>query len=141
MDYTSLGNYVRERRQDIGLSQEQLAERVGGTYRQSDISRIERGHVSLPRLANLERLAASLDVPVGELLIAAGWFNEGRFTADPTGGDVPADLESAVNQIERELEAIQDMERELQQRTHDLQLAIRQLKSTVGTHQTLLVAD
>jgi len=141
MDYNSLGNYVRERRQDIGLSQEQLAERVGGTYRQSDISRIERGHVSLPRLANLERLAASLDVPVGELLIAAGWFNEGRFTSDTTGGDVPADLESAVNQIERELEAIQDMERELQQRTHDLQLAIRQLKSTVGTHQTLLVAD
>src|SRR5215203_2519679 len=106
--YTAIGNFVRERRQDLGLSQEQLAERVGGTYSQSDISRIERGHITLPRLSNLERLAASLDVPVGELLIAAGWFEEGHFVSGPgdTASGLPANLESAVSQIEAELNAI-----------------------------------
>ena len=143
MRSNSIGNFIRERRQDLGLSQEQLAERVGSTYSQSDISRIERGHITLPRLSNLERLAASLDVPVGELLIAAGWFQEGHFVSDPESANsgLPAGLESAVSQIEVELNAIQDMERQVQQRTDGLRLAIRNLKTTFGSHPTVLVAD
>src|SRR4028119_414126 len=73
--YTPLGTYVRERRQDLGLSQEQLSVRVSATYGQSDISRLERGHVELPRLETLIQLSGALEVPVGNLLIASGWFN------------------------------------------------------------------
>ena len=41
--------------------------------RQSDISRIERGKVGLPRRARLARIAAALELPLGELLARSGW--------------------------------------------------------------------
>lgn len=40
-----LGNVVRRRRTELGLSQTQLAERMRGDVQQADISRIERGHL------------------------------------------------------------------------------------------------
>jgi predicted transcriptional regulator len=40
---TTLGTYIRARRRHLGLSQEQLAERVGETYSQADISHLECG--------------------------------------------------------------------------------------------------
>lgn len=73
----SLGTYIRERRKILGMTQEQLAEQVGDGVRQSEISRLEHNHVSLPRRDRLECLAAALDVSIGELLIRTGWMEEG----------------------------------------------------------------
>lgn len=60
MEY-SLGRAIRERREEIGLTQEELANRVVScgdeTFRQSDVSRLESGRVQLPRLQRLEALA------------------------------------------------------------------------------------
>jgi transcriptional regulator with XRE-family HTH domain len=38
---TSLGAFIRERRHQLGLSQEELAERIGNTMRQAEVSRLE----------------------------------------------------------------------------------------------------
>lgn len=72
----SLADAVRRRRRELGLTQEQLAERISadGEYvRQSEISRIERGQVTLPRRERLERLARALEMTLGELLECSGW--------------------------------------------------------------------
>jgi transcriptional regulator with XRE-family HTH domain len=76
-DSASLGRFISERRQDLGLTQEQLAERVGENVRQSDISRLERDRISLPRRERLEQLAAALEVSLGDLLVRTGWLSSG----------------------------------------------------------------
>jgi signal transduction histidine kinase len=43
------------------------------TFRQSDVSRLERSKVGLPQRERLFHLAAVLDLSVGELLARAGW--------------------------------------------------------------------
>lgn len=73
----TFGRIIRERRIELGLTQEELAERVGDSVRQSDISRIERGYVSLPRRGRLEALAEALDLSPGYLLMQSGWMSEG----------------------------------------------------------------
>ncbi len=73
----TLGTFIRERRKQLGLTQEQLAERVADGVRQSEISRLEHDRVTLPRRDRREQLAAALDVSIGELLLRTGWMNEG----------------------------------------------------------------
>jgi transcriptional regulator with XRE-family HTH domain len=63
---------VRERRQDLGLTQEQLGRRVGEGVRQSEISRLEKGIVSMPHPDRLIALTRALEVPLGELLLHTG---------------------------------------------------------------------
>jgi transcriptional regulator with XRE-family HTH domain len=72
----SLGFVIQERRRALGMTQEELAERVGGNVRQSDISRLERGHVALPRRSRLDALARALDVTPGYLLMRSGWLED-----------------------------------------------------------------
>ncbi len=60
-----LGAQVREHRQMRGLTQSQLAERVG--VETETISRLERGS-ALPSLLKIEELAAALDVSVAALV-------------------------------------------------------------------------
>ncbi len=74
----TLGDFIRERRQDLGLTQEALAERVDDHLRQSDISRLERDEIALPRRERLEQLAKALEVSLGELLVRSGWMVEGE---------------------------------------------------------------
>jgi DNA-binding XRE family transcriptional regulator len=54
----TLANQLLVRRREMGLTQQQLAERSG--IQQADISRIERGDGN-PQLATMERLASALD--------------------------------------------------------------------------------
>jgi transcriptional regulator with XRE-family HTH domain len=69
-----LGNYIRERRQDLGLTQEELAARMGGTASQAEISRLERGTIHFPRRSRLDALAVALEVSLGTLLMESGWM-------------------------------------------------------------------
>src|SRR5215207_8184572 len=72
----SLGEAIRLRRLELGMSQEELAERIGPDVRQSDVSRLERGKILFPRLERLNQIAAALGMTIGALLIEAGWFTE-----------------------------------------------------------------
>ena len=74
MRRNGLGTYVRERRMEMGLTQEQLAERIGETTTQAEVSRLERGHIILPRRDRMEALAEALQVSLGSLLIHSGWL-------------------------------------------------------------------
>lgn len=73
----TLGAVIRERRRDLGMSQEVLARRVSelttSNMRQSDISRLERSGAALPRQQRLEGWAQALEVPLGDLLACSGW--------------------------------------------------------------------
>lgn len=72
----SLGDAIRLRRLELGISQEELAERIGPDVRQSDVSRLERGKILFPRLERLNQIATALGMSIGALLIEAGWFTD-----------------------------------------------------------------
>ncbi len=94
----TLGTFIRERRMELGLTQEELAERVSEGVRQSEISRLEHDRVTLPRRARLEQIAAALDVSMGDLMVRTGWMDEenrSSLSDDPSeqnglhSGDLP----------------------------------------------------
>ncbi len=59
------GTFVKNKRIELGLSQSQLAARVGNNYQ--NISRLERGEIS-PTLYWCSLLAEALDVQLDELI-------------------------------------------------------------------------
>jgi transcriptional regulator with XRE-family HTH domain len=142
MSGISLGNFVRERRQDLGLTQEQLAERVGYTVRQAEISRLERGRIALPRRDRLNHLAAALEVPISELLVASGWFEPQHVVSmESVPIDHQDDLRAVLAELQGELAAIQDLEQQVQTRTRQLHDALRRLGSALEPAAITLAAD
>jgi transcriptional regulator with XRE-family HTH domain len=77
----TLGAAIRARRTELGMTKEELADRVG--VRQAEVSRLERGRVALPRRPRLERIAAALGLATGELLARSGWAGADRALAEP----------------------------------------------------------
>ena len=77
MSDTDLSGRIRQRREQLGLSQEELAARMG--YRsKSSITKLEKGINDLPQ-SKLEELAAALDGGERfELLIIYGYPDGGR---------------------------------------------------------------
>jgi transcriptional regulator with XRE-family HTH domain len=61
----NLGPNLREARKNLGLSQEQVAERSG--VHATEVSRIEAGKRD-PRVSTVERLAAAVRLKPGQLL-------------------------------------------------------------------------
>jgi transcriptional regulator with XRE-family HTH domain len=59
-----IGAAIRKRRKELGLSQEQLAEKVGVSYQQ--IQRYENGN-SMLNVENMQRIAKILYLPVTSL--------------------------------------------------------------------------
>lgn len=96
----TLGKFIRQRRIELGMTQEELAERVGDNARQADISRIENDHVTLPRRARLSAIADALDVPVGALLARSGWEGAEAIRSDP-----PVSLSTGVVRLLEDVSA------------------------------------
>ena len=65
MDCTSVGSFIAELRKEKGLTQAELAERVGVTG--GAVSKWERG-LCYPDIETVVRLAEVLDLSVGEIL-------------------------------------------------------------------------
>lgn len=61
-----IGNGISKRRIELGLSQEELAERSG--LHRTYVSDVERGLRNLSILT-LDRLATALDIPLGALML------------------------------------------------------------------------
>jgi transcriptional regulator with XRE-family HTH domain len=72
-DLAGLGRFVRERRQTLGLTQQQLGDRLG--WVQERISLLEGGKYGTPSIAALAGLAEALEVPQAELLRSAGYLD------------------------------------------------------------------
>ena len=74
MNYSSyvksrFGLAIKQRRQEIGISQEVLAERAG--LHRTYIGDIERGARNLS-LENIEKLAKALEIPISDLFANYG---------------------------------------------------------------------
>lgn len=67
----TLGAHVRDRRKALGLTQVELAERLG--WSQERISVLENGKYGMPSLPLLARLAEALEVSLGGLLETVGY--------------------------------------------------------------------
>lgn len=65
----SLGNRIRKARENAGVTQEELAERIGVS--RSAVARWELGEIE-PKLKNLVALAVELEVSTDELLGISG---------------------------------------------------------------------
>ena len=72
----TLGAAIEARRREFGWPLEAWANRVvdagGEGFRQSDVSRLERGKVGLPRRDWLGWVAVALGLPLGKLLARPG---------------------------------------------------------------------
>jgi transcriptional regulator with XRE-family HTH domain len=66
----TLGHYIKERREVLGLTQTELAERAD--VPRTTVNRVETGTTKLPSPDIRRRLARALSVPHLDLLIAAG---------------------------------------------------------------------
>ncbi|MGV0024185.1 helix-turn-helix domain-containing protein [Phormidesmis priestleyi] len=63
------GKAIRQRRRELDLSQEQLAERAG--LHRTYISSVERGTQN-PSLENIEKLAGALEISIADLFTKYG---------------------------------------------------------------------
>lgn len=70
----TLGQFIRANRLAMGMTQEELAERIGEGVRQSEVSRLEQDRIEFPRRDRLKAIAAALDVTLGDLLMSTGWL-------------------------------------------------------------------
>jgi transcriptional regulator with XRE-family HTH domain len=68
----ALGAFIRQQRKDLGLTQSQLADRVG--WVQERISLLEHGKYGTPSLPLFAGLAEALEVDQAALLSAAGFL-------------------------------------------------------------------
>lgn len=95
-----LGHWIRNRRQLLGITQEELAEAADVSQRY--VSRFELGHIrSLPNAATLGRLAAVLDCTVTDLLVIAGYVEGEAKPAEPEEADDVQVFTSIMRDVNR----------------------------------------
>lgn len=111
---TTLGQTIRLRRDELGLTQEELAERVGNGVRQAEISRLEHNYITLPRRTRLEKIASALDLPLGVLLAHSGW----------TGAE---DIPSSSNDAEDEAAILKAEKAALASQNEEMKATIEEL--------------
>src|SRR4051794_21326527 len=70
-DLAALGQFVRERRTALNLTQTQLAERLG--WKQMRVSVLEHGKYGMPSLRVLAALAVALELSLLDLINACGY--------------------------------------------------------------------
>ena len=81
-----IGRCLRRRRRDLGLSQEDLAERTG--VHRTPISLFENGH-RLPHTSTLIKLAIGLEIPVCQILLDIEWPVPGSPLPGTDAADLP----------------------------------------------------
>ena len=72
-DEKSLGRFIRERRIELGLTQEELGDRLDPPLSQAAISAMEIRRIGLPPPTRIRQLAAALEVDPVTLLAESGW--------------------------------------------------------------------
>ena len=66
-----LGNTLRDKRQQAGLSAREVARRAGVSA--GTVTRIELGQIPRPQPDSLRAIAAVLDIPAADLFAATDW--------------------------------------------------------------------
>src|SRR5947209_3356665 len=86
-DLESLASDIRGRRQALGLTQTQLGQRLG--WMQERVSILENGKYGMPSLPALARLAIACEVPLMEILRAAGYGDDSHLEANSSTAEHP----------------------------------------------------
>jgi len=89
----NLGTKIRQRREQLGLSQQELARRLGMT--QARISEIESGARPHVNLTNLRNLARTLGVSADYLI---GTWEDGEAPLSPPAAPPAAEVPAAARQ-------------------------------------------
>ncbi len=100
MIYKDIGRKIQKAREEAGLSQEELASRLG--YTQAALSNYELGKRRL-YLANIERIARELNKPLSYFL---------EESAVPTNADKAESLDETISEIIKLLTELPKEERE-----------------------------
>ena len=79
---TTLSNLIRSRREQLGLSLQDVADAIGGS--KQNVQCLESGKSSDMRLRTAARLAVCLNVPL-TVFIAAALFNDGEAQVENHG--------------------------------------------------------
>jgi transcriptional regulator with XRE-family HTH domain len=121
MDEMTLADFIRHRRESLGMTQADLAENV--EMSQEWVSNIERGKIRTPRRDTMVRLAVALSVDLADLVMASnpdlGGSGSRRVAeairAEITIGDPLFDvvMHDARNLTPEGLEALRDIVRGL----------------------------
>jgi transcriptional regulator with XRE-family HTH domain len=147
----SLGAVILHRRAELGLTQAALAERVvtlgDWGFRQSDISRLERGIVKLPHYTRMKFLAAALEMPVGELLARSGWtgadnaFDDSSTASPPASADEhhPSSAGMAAGESSSSERGVEI--RQLRQELARVRQGLLQMQATLDTCMAVLDAN
>ena len=126
---TSFGTYIRERRRELNLTQEQLSERIGTTVRQADVSRLERDLIGLPRRDRLTAIANALEVSPGELLVRSGWAQDPK-SVEPVANDDTPGLPEAISI--HELAALHDCLAVVQGKVFEARRALDEARQAIA---------
>lgn len=90
MDNQKIGAFIAARRKEMGLTQQQLAERLGVTNKA--VSKWESGN-GIPDISLFTALAEVLGVTADELLRGEPSGSPAQEEAGPSGGEEPEDTE------------------------------------------------
>lgn len=132
---STLGQFIQKRRAELGLTQEELAERVGEGVRQSEISRLEHDRVSLPHRDRLDMLATALEVSLGDLLITTGWMTEDhRVTVEAGAESNDTHLAAGIDpgSMQRLAEAVETLA-EVKEMVNQTGVLLAEAEETVAT--------
>ena len=108
-----LATLVRERRQALNITQEELADALG--VRRTYLLAIEKGRNKLPNIEVRRQLAAILGIRHLDLLVAAGLLNPDEVEEERRVSPVALELEPALEGLSPEgLRVVAYLARELQ---------------------------
>lgn len=133
----TLGSFIRRRRQELDLTQEELANLVGDNTRQADISRLENDRVSLPRRARLEALAKALQVSPGLLLAKSGWEG-GEEIDSQSGADLATQVEGLRSSLPDEGEPFEEHHQVIADALPAISETVTQMHELVHQAETII---
>jgi transcriptional regulator with XRE-family HTH domain len=70
ISFIPVGPLIRQRREALGLTRAELAERIGLATTADDIAILESDHIVMPSWLRLKQLADALEVSIADLLPA-----------------------------------------------------------------------
>ena len=97
MIYKTIGKKIQKAREEAGLSQEELASRLG--YTQATLSNYELGKRRL-YLANIEQIARELDKPLSFFLADSPW--KGEEAQKETQNEITTEIINLMSELPEE---------------------------------------
>jgi transcriptional regulator with XRE-family HTH domain len=102
-----IGGRIRERRDELGLKQHQLADRVGQSVTKDYVSRWERGKTDAALGPYLEQIAAALDITEADLMAGPVAERESQGEAPDLLGTLDGDVDQEqLDRIEKKVDQL-----------------------------------